>query len=123
MTASKLKMLTDRELVDELENCTKKHGRDVLYGEARDATRSYWKLKAAREEFRERGRWSEDDLDRLFNHPEMAVRYYTATGLFALDPIRARAIIEDVGVRAPMRLAGDARMTLRMLDDGSFKPI
>jgi hypothetical protein len=122
MTASKLNMLTDQELLDQLEACTKMHGHNVLYGEVRDANRSYWKLDAVRGEFRARGPWSRADLARLFNHPEMAVRYYTAMGLFALDPIRARAIIEEVKDTGPMRLAGDAGMTLRMLDDGTFKP-
>jgi hypothetical protein len=122
MIASKLNMLTDQELLEELETCTRVHGHDVLDGEVRDANRSYWKLKAVRGEFRARGSWLQADLDRLFDHPDMVVRYYIATGLFALDPIRARAIIEEVRDAGPIRLAGDAGMTLSMLDDGTFKP-
>jgi len=58
----------------------------------------------------------------LFDHPKMAVRYYAATELLAIEPVRARAIIQDVKDHGPSPLAGDAGGTLRMLDDGTFIP-
>jgi hypothetical protein len=122
MTISKLATLTEAELFDQFEIQARMHGHNVIDGEATDANRSYWKLNAVREELRARGARSRADLAKFFDHPEMAVRYYAATELLAVEPVRARAIIQDVKARGPRPLVLDASMTLRMLDDGTFKP-
>jgi len=122
MTAARRRMLTDEELVAEFETWARSHGHDVLYGEVRDAKRSYRELEAVHEELRARGPSARVALIKLLDHPEVAIRYYAATWLLAVEPGRARAVIEEVKHVAPMRLAGDAGMTLRMLDDGTFKP-
>jgi hypothetical protein len=122
MTASKPITLTDVELFDQFETQARVHGHNVVNGEAADANRSYWRLNAVREELRARGPRSRAGLARFFDHPEMAVRYYAATELLAVEPVRARAVIQNVKDRGPRPLVLDASMTLRMLDDGTFKP-
>lgn len=123
MTPLRPTMLTDAQLFDQFEIQAKVHGHNVVNGEAADANQSYWKLNAVREALRARGPRSRAGLARFFDHPEMAVRYYAATELLAVEPVLARTIIQDVKDRGPRPLVLDAGMTLRMLDDGSFKPI
>jgi len=122
MTDSGLRILTDEELVAEFENRARVHGHNVVDGEVRDTKRSYRELNAIDEELRARGPTARVGLTRLLDHPEIAVRYYAATWSLAVEPGRARAVIEAVRNLGPIRLAGDAGMTLRMLDDGRFKP-
>ena len=122
MTVPKLNMLTDAELVAQFEIHARMHGHNVINGKVADANRSYWNLRAVREELRARGPRSRADLTGFFDHPEMAIRYYAATELLAIEPARARAVIQDVKDRGPSPLAGDASGTLRMLDDGTLKP-
>jgi hypothetical protein len=94
----------------------------MVNGEVADANRSYRNLRAVREELRARGPRSRAEVAGFFDHPEIAIRYYAATELLAIEPVRARAIIQDVKDYGPSPLAGDASGTLRMLDDGTFKP-
>jgi len=122
MIDPELNLLTDEELVTQFQIRAKSHGRNVVNGEASEAKRSYWELKAVRQELRARGPRARQSLAGLFDHPKMAVRYYAATELLAIEPVRARAIIQDVKDHGPSPLAGDASGTLRMLDDGTFIP-
>ncbi|GGF51237.1 hypothetical protein GCM10011611_67100 [Aliidongia dinghuensis] len=122
MTERSLSKLSDNELIELFAASARSHGNAVINGDLPVAKKSYWKLKAAHDELSARGDQSRINLNRLFDHSELTVRYYAATWLLALEPARARVIIEDVSSGGPSALAGDARMTLRMLDDGSFKP-
>lgn len=122
MIASRLRTLTDEELVAEFENWARVHGHNVVDGEVRDTKLSYRQLNAIDEELRARGPTARLGLIRLLDHPELAVRYYAASWSLAVEPGRARTVIEAVRNLGPISLAGDAGMTLRMLDDGTFKP-
>ena len=122
MTDQKLTSLTDDELVNSFESWAKSHGKAVINGDVPAANRSYWQLDAVDKELRARGDQARARLLRLLDHPELPVRYYAANWLLALDPARARAIIEDVKAGPFVSLALDAGMTLRALDEGTFKP-
>jgi len=122
MTKPKLTGVTDDELMSLFENWAKSHGRAVIDGDVPAASRSYWQLDAVDKELRARGDQVRAQLLRFLDHPDLPVRYFAANWLFALAPARARSIIEDVKAGPFVPLALDAGMTLRMLDDGTFKP-
>ncbi|GGF51231.1 hypothetical protein GCM10011611_67090 [Aliidongia dinghuensis] len=122
MARQHLSKLSDDELVDSFESWALTHGKAVVDGDAPAANRTYKKLDAVNKEFKTRGLEARKQLFKLLDHPEFSVRYYTAKSIFALDPVRARAVIEEVRLRAPDSLKLAAGMTLHALDDGIFKP-
>ncbi len=58
----------------------------------------------------------------LFEHPNLQVQLNAAKATLALEPVAARAKIEEIRNKkwAPQGL--DAGMTIRALDDGIFRP-
>lgn len=113
---------TDEDLVDLFSEWAKARGKAVIDCDAPAANRGYWKLDAVEKELHARGPLAHRKLLGLLGHSELLVRYYAAKRLLALEPGRARSIIEDVKAGPFDSLALDAGMTLRMLDDGTFKP-
>jgi hypothetical protein len=122
MTNQKLANLTDDELVTSFEGWARARVKAVIDCDATAATHSYRKLDAVDRELRTRGLRARGKLLVLLDHPELPVRYYAAKRLLALEPDRARSIIEDTKAGPFDSLALDAGMTLRALDEGIFKP-
>jgi hypothetical protein len=122
MTNRKLEVWADDELVGSFEIWAKAHGQAVINGDVPAANRTYRKLDAVDKELRSRGLSARRQMLRLLDHPELPVRYYAAKKLLALEPLRARSIIEDVATCPFVPLAGAAGMTLHALDQGIFKP-
>jgi len=122
MTDRKLKNFPDDELVATFEIWARAHGNAVVSGDVPAANRIYWKLDAVDKELRSRGLSARSQLLKLLDHPELPVRYYAAKKLLALEPLRARSIIEDVAKCPYITLAGAAGMTLDALDEGIFNP-
>jgi len=122
MTNQKIANLTDDELVTSFEEWARARVKAVIGCDVTAATRSYGKLDAVDKELCARGPQARGKLLVLLDHPELPVRYYAAKRLLALEPDRARSIIEDTKAGPFDSLALDAGMTLRALDEGIFKP-
>jgi hypothetical protein len=58
----------------------------------------------------------------LLDHRNMRVRLNAAKAVLAIEPERARGVIEAIAKSRHFPEAGHAGMTLKFLDDGSFKP-
>jgi hypothetical protein len=58
----------------------------------------------------------------LFNHPNMQVRLKAAVETLAVAPYEARLQLRAIADSQWFPQAGDAGMTLRGIDDCSFKP-
>ena len=74
------------------------------------------------EEALDRDAYSRKALQRLYNHPNIQVRLKAATRTLAAAPLAARAVLQTIYESKLYPQAGDAGMTLRALDDGTFKP-
>ena len=122
MARQHLSKLSDDELVDSFESWALAHGKAVVDGDVPAANRTYKKLDAVNKAVKTRGLEARKQLFKLLDHPEFSVRFYTAKSIFALNPVRARAVIDDVVARGPDSLRLAAGMTLQALDDGIFKP-
>ena len=61
-------------------------------------------------------------LVRLYDHPNAQVRKTAADATLAVAPDAARRVLQTIVDRREFPQAGDAGMTLRMLDRGTYKP-
>jgi hypothetical protein len=61
-------------------------------------------------------------LLRLYDHPNIEVRLKAAKATLAVAPEMARRAIQAVAESGEYPQAADARMALRSLDQGTFKP-
>lgn len=58
----------------------------------------------------------------LYDHPNTRVRLSAARLSFALAPVRARAVIQEIADSKKFSTALDAGMCLSAIDQGIFKP-
>lgn len=82
----------------------------------------YKQMDSAQKELRKRGRDARLKLLRLCEHPNPQVRLQAARFTLGIAPVEARQTIEAIAKSGWMPQAGDARGTLRSLDEGVFKP-
>jgi len=61
-------------------------------------------------------------LTELFTHPNMHVRLQAANLTLAVAPVEAREQLEAIVSANWFPQSGDAGMTIRGLEDGTFKP-
>lgn len=83
--------------------------------------RLYDRMDEVDSELRARGTEARQALLQLYSHPNLQVRLKAAVRSLGVAPSHARRLLEDLRKSgAPQAL--DAGMTLRGLDEGSFKP-
>jgi len=80
------------------------------------------RMKAIDAELRRRGPLARLAMAPLLNDADRFIRYYAALYLLGLLPDQSRAIMEWNAKYGADSLAADARMYLRSLDDGSYRP-
>ncbi|MGO9007607.1 MAG: DUF2019 domain-containing protein [Beijerinckiaceae bacterium] len=84
--------------------------------------RLYNKMQLVDDELRRRGRDARLALLRLYAHPNMQVRLQAAKWTLGISPEAARKVIQSIRDWKLYPQALDAGMTLRALDDGTYKP-
>lgn len=82
----------------------------------------YSEMEEIDRELRSRGMQARLLLCRLFSHPNMQVRLQAATWSLGTAPAQAREVLEAIRALNFLPQALDAGMTLRALDDGTYKP-
>jgi hypothetical protein len=82
----------------------------------------YQQALAIVEELRARPGDQRRELVKLYGHDNPQVRLMAAKWTFALEPERARHVLQDLHDRQVFLYGGSAGMTLWMLDSGRYVP-
>lgn len=110
--------LTNREIVGGLvENCVRQ-GEAIEAFETAKYNRLYDQNARLIAELRARPGDGRHDLFPLYDHPNYQVRLNAAKWTYALDRSRARAALASIRDSRWDPYAGDAGMTLTMIDEG-----
>jgi hypothetical protein len=86
------------------------------------ANRLYDQMQAIAMELKSREGDQRKALLVLYDHPNMRVRLVAATKTLAIAPQAARKKLEEIKASGWLPDSGEAGMSLRGLDDGTFKP-
>ena len=84
--------------------------------------RLYKEMASIDQELRRRGNSARLALQKLFDHPNIQVRLQAATECLAVLPAASLEVIKAIAASSIFPQAGDAGMTLVMLERGDFKP-
>ena len=122
MTAQSFDNMSDEELVREFSIAAREFGSAVLDSDAKRANRAYPRRQAVEETLRSRGHAARLALVPLLDDKDRLVRYYAAKHLFPIVSNRPRKIIENNAKFRFDPIGADARMMLRMVDSGEYKP-
>lgn len=90
--------------------------------EAHNIRALFDQLQAICAVLRARGQEARRALLPLLRHRNAQVRLNAAKELLAVVPHQARATLQDIAASGPDQQSGDARATLRHLDQGVFTP-
>ena len=116
-----LKGFNDETLVEEFVRWAGTCGEAIIDGDSQGAIRAAYRLKVLDQELDARGSDVRSLLLPYLNHPQKGVRYYVGHNLLAIEPVKARTVLEQLAAgEGPM--AYEARGTLRNLDEGVFVP-
>jgi hypothetical protein len=122
MKSADLSRLSVESLVRLYEKLALDQHEALLKGEQRELNalvRSHFAIEA---ELKSRPGDRRDALFALYSHPSPQVRVRAATATLALAPLEARAALQLIIDRREFPQAGDAGMTLSMLDEGLGEP-
>lgn len=114
--------LTVEDLVGKFAEACTEQDRALTYSKIAMFKKLYGQMTAVDKELRRRGRDARLALRKLYAHPNYQVRLQAARLTLGVAPTEARQTIEAIARSGRMPQAGDARGTLRNLDDGFFKP-
>jgi len=117
-----LATMTVEQLIDRFAEIGIAQDQALFYDEHAKFIRLYGQMDAVDEELRARGRDARVALLDLYTHPNIQVRLKAAVRTLGVAPVEARRIIQEIKASEWMPQALDAGMTLRGLDDGTFKP-
>jgi len=84
--------------------------------------RLFDKMVNIEKELQSRGLLARRALMRLYEHPNRQVRLNAAKETLAVAPTEARNVIEEIRDSKWFPQFFDAAMTIRGLDDGTYKP-
>jgi hypothetical protein len=93
-----------------------------LHGKISEVNRLFDKIEFVKGELKSRIGDQRRALMVLYDHPNAQVRLKAAKATLAIAPEEARSVLERLIKFKECPQAGDAGMTLRFLDDGTFKP-
>lgn len=110
--------LTNTEIVDRLVENSIRQGEAIEAFETARFNRLYDRNARLLAELRARPGDGRRDLFALYEHPNYQVRLNAAKWTYALDRSRARAVLADIRDSRWNPYAGDAGMTLTMIDEG-----
>jgi hypothetical protein len=122
MTLGNLTSLTTDELVARFRADALRQ-EDVLLDSDTDTYNVlYDDMTAIDEELKRRGEGVRRALLNLLDDENLRVRYETAVRVFDIDPVKARATLNDIVAYNQMPEAGDAGMALYFKDELGRKP-
>jgi hypothetical protein len=84
--------------------------------------RLFDRMDAIKQELKARDGDQRCALLSLYEHPNAQVRFKTAVATLAVVPEQARTVLKEIAATHNDVQGLDARMTLRQLDIGAFKP-
>jgi hypothetical protein len=122
MNPPELPHLSVDELVERFSEITLKQDRALMRDEIASFNRLFGQMVDVKEELRSRSGDQRGALLRLFDHPNAQVRLKAAKATLALAPVAAREMLQAIADSKEFPQAGEAGMSLRNLDNGTFKP-
>lgn len=117
-----LQKLSVDELVDRFAEIGRAQDQALLGSRVAEFNKLFDQMEDVDLELRARGLEARFALLRLYSDPNFQVRLRAATKTLAIAPEAARSVIEAIAKSRWFPQAGDAGMTLRKLDDGTFIP-
>jgi len=109
------------QLVDLFEKLSIAQGEAYAYFETAKATRFFWRRHAVLWEMRSREVDERPALYVLYDHRLPQVRMYVAKSTYALNPERAKAVLEEIAASRYRPWCSDAGMSLELLADGTSR--
>jgi hypothetical protein len=123
MTRENLAVLTVDQLVERFVEIAHEQQKAELHSDLRRTRALYWKMDAVENELRARPGDQRQALVPLLRHGNIQVMIKAALSTLALEPKKARMVLEAISLSGRQPQALEAGMSLRFLDDGIFKPM
>jgi len=122
MTNVALQVLTVDQLVDRFAAIGVEQDKAEQAEDNAKYRRLFYQMSDIQKELKRRPGDQRRALVVLFDYPNMQVRLMAAQYALAVAPQAARRVIEAIGASTWPPQCYDARMCLRMLDEGTFVP-
>jgi len=122
MNASKFQRMSDEELVKRFAEIGVAQDEALLDDDVAKFNTLYRETIALKEELKSRPGDRRQVLLRLYDHPNAQVRLNAAKATLAVAPEAARRLLQSIEDSKKHPQAGDAGMSLLLLDKGIFKP-
>ena len=119
---SEFAVLSIEQLVGIYEGVSVEEFDALELGDMPSVRKLFSKLKSVDQEIRARGIEARRKMLPLLNHRNPQVRINAAKALLAIAPQEARSALELLAFRGPSIQRLDARMCIRHLEEGVFKP-
>ncbi len=122
MTKNALNELSTQTLVERFTRICEEQYDAIWFVETQRYNRLYRQMRDVVAELRRRPGDQRRELAKLYDHPNLKVRLMAAHATLALFYEQARQVIQTVADSDRLPFSVDAKMSLRGLDDGSYKP-
>lgn len=117
-----LEKLTVQQLVERFVAIGFAQEQADLYDDIGEFNRLFKKMQDVVAELRSRGGDQRRALLALYDHPNWQVRLKAVKNTLALAPKEGRQVLQAIADSQRQPQAGEARASLRHLDEGIFKP-
>jgi Domain of unknown function (DUF2019) len=117
-----LALLSAEQLVQKFEAAAREHGDAILHFENTKANRIFGEMQLIEAELMHRRGDQRRRLVELFDDTNAFVRLSAAKATLAITPGIARRALEVIAESKDYPANADARMAIRMLDRGVYKP-
>jgi hypothetical protein len=111
--------MSNQQLVDLFEKLSIAEGEAYAYFETAKANRYFRRRRAVVSELRHRESDERPALYALYSHRHPWVRKSVATSTYALNPERAKAVLEEIAATRHEPWRSNAGMSLELLADGT----
>ena len=122
MTRENLAVLSVDQLVERFVEIAHEQQKAELHSDLRRMRALYWKMDGVENELRARPGDQRQALVPLLRHGNIQVMIKAALSTLALEPKKARMVLEAISLSKRQPQALEAGMSLRNLDRGVFKP-
>ena len=122
MTRRNLEDLTVDELVRSFVDIAHEQRKAELHGDLRKMRALFWRMHAVENELRARPGDQRSALIPLLRHGDRQVMLKAALATLALEPRRARTVLEALSLSGIQPQALEAGTSVWALDEGIFKP-
>ena len=110
------------QLVDRFTSLALEQDKALLREEIGKVNRIFDQMEAVKVELKRREGDQRRALLELYQYPHVHVRLKAAKATLAVAPLAARELLQTIAKSREYPQAGDAGMTIRALDRGTFKP-